>query len=67
MQFIAIEVFIYLFTVFISNYKALFARVKDRTCLKMATPAYCFKIFGQIFGVLFCLIIKKLILGSKTI
>ena len=67
MQFIAIEVFIYLFTVFIFKYKALFVHVKDRACLKIATPAYCFNIFGRTFGVLFCLIIKKLILGSKTI
>ena len=68
MQFIAVEVFIYLFTVFtFINYKALFACVKDRACLKIEIPAYCFNIFGSIFGVLFCLLIKKLILGSKTI
>ena len=36
-------------------------------CLKIATPDYCFNIFGSIFDVLFCLLIKKLILGSKTI
>ena len=62
-----LEVFIYLFTVFIFNSKALFVCVKDRVCLKVAIPAYCFTIFGSIFGVLFCLLIKKLILGSKTI
>ena len=67
MQLIEVEVFIYLFTVFIFNSKALFVCVKDRVCLKVAIPAYCFTIFGSIFGVLFCLLIKKLILGSKTI
>ena len=49
------------------DYKALFVCVKDRTCLRMAIPAYCFSIFGSIFGVLFCLLIKKFILGSNTI
>ena len=49
------------------DYKALFVCVKDRTCLRMAIPAYCFSIFGSIFGVLFCLLIKKFILGSDTI
>ena len=67
MQLIEVEVFIYLFTVFIFNSKPLFVFVKDRVCLKVAIPAYCFNIFGAIFGVLFCLLIKKLILGSKTI
>ena len=67
MQLIEVEVFIYLFTVFIFNSKPLFVCVKDRVCLKVAIPAYCFNIFGSIFGVLFCLLIKKLILGSKTI
>ena len=66
-QFIAVEVFIYLFTVFIFNYRPLFVCVKDRACLKLAITAYCFTTFGSIFGVLFCLLIKKLILGSKTI
>ena len=41
--------------------------VKDSTCLWMATPVYCFSIFGSIFGVLFCLLIKELILGCDTI
>ena len=67
MQLIEVEVLIYLFTVFIFNSKPLFVCVKDRVCLKVAIPAYCFTIFGSIFGVLFCLLIKKLILGSKTI
>ena len=51
----------------IFNSKAQFVCVKDRVCLKVAIPAYCFTIFGSMFGVLFCLLIKKLILGSKTI
>ena len=65
MQLIEVEVFIYLFTVFIFNSKALFVCVKDRVCLKVAIPAYFFNSFGSIFGVLFCLRFKKLILGSK--
>ena len=56
MQFIAIEVFIYLFTAFIFNYDAVC--VKDRACLKIAIPAYCINIFGSILGGLFCLFIK---------
>ena len=48
MQFTEIEVFIYLLTVFIFNYKAQFVYVKDRACLKIAKPAYCFIIFGSI-------------------
>ena len=67
MQLIAAEVLFYLFTVYIFNYKALFVCVKDRVCLKVEISAYCFHIFGSLFGVLFCLLIKKLILGSKTI
>ena len=66
MQFIAVDVFINLFTLFVFNYKALFADGKDRTCLKIEVPDYCLNIFGSIFGVVFCLLIKKLILGSKT-
>ena len=48
MQFIIVEVFVCLS---IFNYKALFVCVKDRTCLKIAIPAYCFNIFGSGFGV----------------
>ena len=62
MQFIAVEVFICLF-----DCKALFVCVKDRTCLRMAIPAYCFSIFGSSFGALFCLLIKKLMLECDTI
>ena len=49
------------------DYKALLICVKDRKCLRMAIPAYCFSIFGSIFGALFCLLIKKLILECDTI
>ena len=59
MQFIAVEVFIYL--LFIFDYKALFVCVKDSTYLRIAIPAYYFNIFGSIFGVLFWLFIKKFI------
>ena len=45
MMLIAVEVFIYLFTVFIFNHKALFVCEKDRACIKIAIPAYCFDIF----------------------
>ena len=41
--------------------------VKDRTYQKMAIPAYCFRIFGTVFGALFCLLIKKLILECDSI
>ena len=58
MQFIA---------VFIFNYKALFVCVKDRAFLKIAIPSYGFNNFESTFGVLSCLLIKKIILGSKTI
>ena len=47
--------------------KVLFVCVKDRTCLRMEIPAYCFSIFRSIFGALFCLLIKNLILGCDTI
>ena len=59
MQLIAVEVFIYC----LFDYKALFVCVKDRTCLRLAIPAYCFSIFGA----LFCLLIKKLTLECDTI
>ena len=56
----------YLF-IFLFDYKALFVCAKDRKCLRMAIPAYCFSIFESIFGVLFCVFIKKFILGCDTI
>ena len=59
--------FIYLQYLYLFNYKALFVCVKDSAYLKTAIPTYCFNIFGSIFGVLFSLLIKKLILESKTI
>ena len=67
MQLIKVEVLIYLFTVFIFSFKALFVCSKSRICLKLAIPVSCFTIFRSNFGVLFCLLIKKLILGSKII
>ena len=45
---------------FIFDHKALFVSLKDRTCLRIAIPAYCLNIFGSIFGVLFSFLIKKL-------
>ena len=52
---------------FLFNCKALFVCVKDRTCLRIAIPAYCLSISGSIFGALYYLLIKKLILGCDTI
>ena len=49
------------------DYRALFVWVNNRTCQKIVILAYCFNIFGSIFGVWLCLLIRKLILGSKTI
>ena len=63
MQFIAVEVFIYLFIWL----QTLFVCVKDRTCLRMAILAYCFSICGSIFDALFSLLFKKLILECDTI
>ena len=54
------ERYLFIF-LFIFDFKALFFCVKDRTCLTIAMPAYCFNIFGSIFSILFCLLIKKLI------
>ena len=36
----------------------LFVCVKDMRCLRIAIPAYCFKISGSNFSVLFRLLIK---------
>ena len=47
------------FCLLIFDYKTLFVCVKDRTCLRIPIPAYCFNNFGSIFGVLFCLLIEK--------
>ena len=41
--------------------------LKDNAYLGIAISAYCFNILGSIFGDLFCLLIKMLILGSKAI
>ena len=53
----------YLFTcLFIFDCRALFVYIKDRNRIQI--PAYCFR--KSTFGVLLCLFIRKLILGSKT-
>ena len=57
MQFIPVEVFIYL--LFIFDCKALFVCVKDSICLRIAISAYYFSIFGSIFDVLFSLLFKS--------
>ena len=44
----------------------MFIFVKNSTCLRIAISAYCFIIFRSTPGVLFCLVIKKLILGQKN-
>ena len=44
----------------------LFAFVKERNYLRIAMPVCCDNIFGSIFGVLFFLLTRKLML-SKTI
>ena len=63
-QFVAVEVFIYLY-VFVFYYKCLFVCETDTACPRIAKPAYCFIIFRSVFGLLFCLRDRKLILGSK--
>ena len=45
----------------------MFVCVKGITCLRMTMTAYCFRIFGSIFGTLFCFLIKKLIWGDDTV
>ena len=55
---------IYLFTcLFLLDYRALFVYVKDKN--RIVIPVYWFR--KSIFGVLFYLLIRKLILESKTI
>ena len=63
MQFIAVEVFNYLFTVFISNHKAYLRQGMSRK----SNNSQLLQHILDHFGVLFCLLIKKVILGSKTI
>ena len=55
-------IYLCIYSIYLFNCKALFVSLKDKVCLKIAIPAYCF----NIFCVLLCLLIKKLILGSKT-
>ena len=66
MKLIPVEIFIFL-RLFMFDYRALFICVTDRTFPKIAKPAYCFNIFRPTFGLLFCLLDRKLILGSKPI
>ena len=66
MQFLALEVFIYLH-LFMVDYRVLLVSVTDRACLRIAIPTYCFNIFRSTIGLLFCLLDIKLILGSKPI
>ena len=61
-----IEVFIYLSACLFLIIELL-VFVKQRTYLRIAILAYCFNIFGSAFGVLFCLLTRKLMLRSKTI
>ena len=49
------------------DYRALFVCVKDRTLLRVTILANCFNILRSIFGLLFCLLDRKLILGSEPI
>ena len=58
MQFIAVEVFIWLII------KLCLCKRQD---MSKNGNTSLFNIFGSMFGVLFCLLIKKLILGCKTI
>ena len=60
-------IYLSVYSIYIFNFKVLFICVKDTACLKVAKPAYCFNIFGSYFGAFFCLLIEKLILGSKSI
>ena len=53
--------------IFIFEFRALFVFVTDWICLRIVTSAYCFNIFRSNFGLLFCLLDRKLILGSKPI
>ena len=66
MQFIAVEIFIYLFAVFIFNYEAV-CLCKRQGISKNSNTSLLPQHFGLVFGVLFCLIINKLLLGSKII
>ena len=66
MQLMAVEIFIYLFAVFIFNYEAV-CLCKRQGISKNSNTSLLPQHFGLIFGVLFCLIINKLLLGSKTI
>ena len=59
---------IYLFTCLYIYllFTCLFVCVKNGTCERIAIPGYCLNSFRSIFGFQFCLLDKKLILGSKN-
>ena len=61
-----IYLFIYL-SVF--DYKAQFVSKKDEKCLRItiATKSYCVNIYPSMFGVLFCLLDRNVILGERKI
>ena len=67
MDFITAEVIYSLICLFIFDYRALIVRVKDSACPRIAITVFCANICTSLFGVLFCLLDRKLILGSKTI
>ena len=58
LQFIAVEVIIYS-RLFIFDSRALSVGVTGTACLRMGILAHCFKIFGSLFGLLFCLRDRK--------
>ena len=41
------------------DHKAFFVCAKDRACLRMAIPAYCFSIFGSILVPYFVYLLKR--------
>ena len=49
MYFIAVEVFTHL-CLFVFDYRVLFVWATGWTCLRIAIPAYYFKIFRLVFG-----------------
>ena len=65
LQFITLEIFIYL-PVYLYRTVELCLLVKETAIEKQYQPT-ALTFFGSVFGVLFCLLIRKLILGSKTI
>ena len=64
MQFIVEELFIYLFIYMWLQSSVYLCKRQD---IAIVLSVYCFNIFGSTFGALFYLLIRKFILGSKTI